>query len=775
MSESEPQLITMSQLCTALLLSLLISVSCFAESDVDPDALWEMSIEELMNITVNSGTLTGIERMKTPFSMTVISDDEIKNTPAHNLLDLIEVYVPGATYVMHFNGPRIGMRGVLGDQNHSFLLLINGKNINLRTAHGPLFELQNLTLTDIERIEIIRGPGSVTYGAGAVTGIINIISKKENAFSSGSIYSNSNYPYRYGSIYGDYTYRQKDLKIYLNGTYGSSAGLQETKFFYVDRAHGYGYGFMNANWGNRDLGSAAPNALGDYTAQPEVKLNLDLTYKDNIYLWARYSTHDHTKIFQETRTSEGPAHRGLLGKYFIMDIGSRQILSTETEIQADLLFSSKCYRDIHIWQRGTLPLDHIANRSDSYSENILNLHTLFKYSPVNRFKFAVGGEAEYQYYAPEWFEDDSDFLMSMPAPVRFAVLDSSSGFYEYYGSGLTTVIEDRIEAYQFSAFSEISLDLHKYANLIFSGRADKHQFSELALSPRIAVISEIDKANVLKLNWQKSTRLPQFLNLYTEYEVLDQTPKPEVLNGVELAWSSMKGQKCLLNTSAYYNRIEQIAWLNEEGYAGIVGELELIGVELEGHYSGEKLDAGFNYSYIDQLNWDPVRPDEAFLSNIGSDSTDVPLEGSGENRINNLPQNTIKAFCNYKLTSDLSLHVNGRFYWDFGQNDMLDMFKKVHDTYGLPHTREEMNGIYDALKDHGYGEPSFTSNLQLNWKLPTDNLRTYISLYAMNIVQYNHIRYIIQYWESGDQRQYPRQVGFIKEPISVGLKFKITF
>ena len=63
------------------------------------------------------------------------------------------------------------------DRPYKFLVNVNGVNVNIKAHYGARLELLNWELSDIERIEIIRGPGSVTYGPGAIGGVINIYTK----------------------------------------------------------------------------------------------------------------------------------------------------------------------------------------------------------------------------------------------------------------------------------------------------------------------------------------------------------------------------------------------------------------------------------------------------------------------------------------------------------------------------------------------------------------------------------------------------------------------
>ena len=67
------------------------------------------------------------------------------------------------------------------------LVLIDGRSLYSSAQSGVFWEVQNLMLEDIERIEIIRGPGATLWGAGAVNGVINIITKRANDTQGGLV------------------------------------------------------------------------------------------------------------------------------------------------------------------------------------------------------------------------------------------------------------------------------------------------------------------------------------------------------------------------------------------------------------------------------------------------------------------------------------------------------------------------------------------------------------------------------------------------------------
>lgn len=116
---------------------------------------------------------------KQPASVSVINREQIKMSGARTLNELLTIYVPGFFTVEDQDDTIAGFRGFASDNNAKVLLLLNGQNMNTEYFWGPPDSIINgMNLEYIERIEVIRGPGSVTLGQGALLGVINIITKK---------------------------------------------------------------------------------------------------------------------------------------------------------------------------------------------------------------------------------------------------------------------------------------------------------------------------------------------------------------------------------------------------------------------------------------------------------------------------------------------------------------------------------------------------------------------------------------------------------------------
>lgn len=163
------------QLMQSLLLSLMGSV---AHAQHDMDDLMELSPAQLADISVSiaSGTMKSLSHSAAVTS--VITAEQIKAMGATELHEILET-VPGMHVTIQpvTNDYNYSMRGIRNDANAEVLLMMNGTRFSVpyQGTHmaGMIIPVQN-----IQRIEVIRGPGSALYGADAFAGVINIVTKK---------------------------------------------------------------------------------------------------------------------------------------------------------------------------------------------------------------------------------------------------------------------------------------------------------------------------------------------------------------------------------------------------------------------------------------------------------------------------------------------------------------------------------------------------------------------------------------------------------------------
>jgi iron complex outermembrane recepter protein len=139
--------------------------------------LMNMSLEDLMAVKVTSVSKKEQRLSETPAAIYVITREEIRRSGATNVPDLLRM-VPGLEVAqIDANIWAIGTRGFNERFSNKMLVMIDGRSVYSPLFGGVYWDSQDVVLEDIDRIEVIRGPGGSLWGANAVNGIINIITK----------------------------------------------------------------------------------------------------------------------------------------------------------------------------------------------------------------------------------------------------------------------------------------------------------------------------------------------------------------------------------------------------------------------------------------------------------------------------------------------------------------------------------------------------------------------------------------------------------------------
>ncbi|MDH4185956.1 MAG: TonB-dependent receptor plug domain-containing protein, partial [Nitrospira sp.] len=138
----------------------------------------QLSLEELMTVKITSLTLKPQKLSDSAAAVFVITQDDIRRSGVTSIPEALRM-APGLN-VAKVDGNKwaITARGFNDRYATKLLVLIDGRTIYTPFFAGVYWELQDYALEDIERIEVIRGPGAALWGANAVNGVINIITKK---------------------------------------------------------------------------------------------------------------------------------------------------------------------------------------------------------------------------------------------------------------------------------------------------------------------------------------------------------------------------------------------------------------------------------------------------------------------------------------------------------------------------------------------------------------------------------------------------------------------
>jgi iron complex outermembrane recepter protein len=191
--------------CTFILLIMTIGV---VAQEPDPD-LTRTSLEELMNIDVTSVSKKEEKLFQTAAAVYVITQEEIRRSGLASVPELLRL-APGVQ-VARIDGTKwaITARGFNAYTANKLLVLIDGRSVYSPETSGVYWEVQDLLLENIERIEVIRGPGGTLWGANAVNGVINIITKSSRETRGGLVSAvagseeRGSVSFRYGANLGD--------------------------------------------------------------------------------------------------------------------------------------------------------------------------------------------------------------------------------------------------------------------------------------------------------------------------------------------------------------------------------------------------------------------------------------------------------------------------------------------------------------------------------------------------------------------------------------------
>ena len=142
-----------------------------------PEDLTELSIEALMNLQVTTVAKKEQTLADAAAAVFVISSDDIRRSGATNIPELLRM-VPGLEVAgIDANKWAVSSRGFNGRFANKLLVLIDGRSVYSPTFSGVFWNVQDVLLEDLDRIEVIRGPGAALWGSNAVNGVINVITK----------------------------------------------------------------------------------------------------------------------------------------------------------------------------------------------------------------------------------------------------------------------------------------------------------------------------------------------------------------------------------------------------------------------------------------------------------------------------------------------------------------------------------------------------------------------------------------------------------------------
>ncbi|MCA9264672.1 MAG: TonB-dependent receptor [Planctomycetales bacterium] len=356
----------------------------------------------LTDPVVESVSKTPEKASEAPGIVDVITADEIESFGAKNLYELLQratsVFMTGS---FMFGDNMASVRGnLLKHEDNHVLILLNGRPFRDSTAGGINWSLYSaFPIQTIERVEVLRGPGSVLYGTNAFTGVINIVTKKPNgrlAHSSALAGTHGWQSYQLSGGHGDgsdglhvgATYLRQDGWPFAatteSGLTTGRYGENSVGVFGSYRKHGFSANAFVANATQASLGVAPIAPVIDSS---DVRVFVDLGYQwkiddDQTLQWNftyNRSEFDTTSLFQTPYE--------MVSNGYLVEATYRARLTDRMDLMFGGLADTHQGRDRIVWP-GAPPVQ--INLISPYSETWYGVYFQLDYRPVEWLKL-VGG------------------------------------------------------------------------------------------------------------------------------------------------------------------------------------------------------------------------------------------------------------------------------------------------------------------------------------------------------------------------------------------------
>jgi iron complex outermembrane receptor protein len=203
---------------------------------------YSQSLNDTINIdeVVVTGSKIEISRKLVPISISQISTQNIENSGQMNILPVLNTFTPGI-FVTERNilgfgvstggSGSITIRGVGGSPNTEVLVLIDGHPQYQGIFGHPLPDAY--VASDVEKVEIIRGPASILYGSNAMSGVINIITKKQHNDGLQTNLGASYGSYNTQKYYGTIGYKKNKLSVFTSVNHDQTDGIRNNTDFNI--------------------------------------------------------------------------------------------------------------------------------------------------------------------------------------------------------------------------------------------------------------------------------------------------------------------------------------------------------------------------------------------------------------------------------------------------------------------------------------------------------------------------------------------------------------
>ena len=641
-------------------MTLVISSSTPASDVGNEEDMFEMSLEELMDVEIeSSASLTRTTRRKQPSTVTTITNEQIQSSGARSLDELLDIYVPNLQTIRdYYSYNNMGLRGIISDADNKYLLLVNGFELNEHTAHGAISERDLPMLTDIDHVDIVRGPGSTLYGPGALAMVINIVTENASTFKGTEIIS------RVGTIEEFYSTEIKHgmqfddaSNLYLFAGISEYPGAQES-----DSPVSLGLDWYSAQ-------QMTPRDQGSWRGLPKLKFHGEYQ-KDDFNIWARYTRGGKHQVNIPYWDWPHVMTPGQGYQQFSLNSSLLQTINDELEINYSLGFTMFDY-ERYVPANTNVGIE--SHREDRYLAKMVT-----RWTPSDSHSVAIGTSVTYSRLGQK--------SLGFPGgPAFIYSLDPSNNVSPWS----TTM---------YSVFGEHQWNINPEWTSFLGFRWDKHTYTTDMYSPRISLVYTPTKQDTFKVMASRSSRMSFEGEMKADWNSTKKHIEPEELDAYELRYERQQNDRLWFAGSAFFHDHKLKGYDGNTGQFGSpIGDVTSWGLELEAIYKTEKTEIGISHCYTKLSTF------ELANDNISQYLSAKP-SGYGDD-FANWHNNISKLTAKYKVDEKLTLDGSVRIYWQ------------------IPGARDFNRQWMDEYGDNRAEEPSWESiflNLGLTYKVNED-------------------------------------------------------
>jgi len=678
-----------------LTLALAWHGSCLAAAS-EEDLLLSFGEEEFLSIATGQKQLIA----KAPAVASVITAEEIAEMGATTLEEVLET-VPGihislsSTYL----APIISIRGIYTDKNPHVLMLVNG--VPITSAHlGDRGGRPSFPIRDIARIEVIRGPGSAVYGADALAGVINVITKTAEQINGTEFgFRVASFDTREGWLLHGTRWGELDVAFSLEAltTDGNGArriGSDAQSVFDASIP-----GFLKPRY--PDV-SRAPGALE--TRNPEtLDLRLDLKYRDIQMRFWNWRNDDVGTGPGIALALDPKGHAD--GDNYLLDLGyTTDDLSRDTtlELRASYLDQNLKSRQTIFPAGALLPIGNDGNinltqfepiefasgyiGNPEYYQEHIRLDAILTLNRWDNHSVRVAAGFSHQEESGEESKNFGPGVLDVDnRSCDSDFLDCSGIFKRVVGAPQDVtdtpwVFIDDVDRQVYYVSLQDQWQIANDWNLTLGVRYDDYSDFGSTVNPRAALVWEASKDLTAKLLYGRAFRAPSFAELFNKNNPValgNEELDPEITNTYELALDYRASFDLRLGFNFFYYDIEDLIDFVPAAESGAqiadnVGQQEGTGFELE-------------------TEWEP-RENLTIVANYAlqkSEDSDVNEDAARS------PEQQLYLRANWRFRQNWS--VTGELNWVADRNREFGDTRSRIDDYTLANLKLERRNVFDHL------------------------------------------------------------------------------